>query len=110
MHLYLYFILKVSLFGRADGLSISHFPFPATMWLQSRKFSKQSSMLEILTLIEVLCIALLQTSDTRPNGDELQLFTCIYSQHFFHFLTHDFSVKGAILRFAKIHVCTIVSL
>lgn len=110
MHLYLHFILKVSLFGRADGLSMSHFPFPATMWLQSGKFSKQSSMLEILTLIEGPCVALLQTSDTRLNGEDLQLFGCIYSHHFLHFMTHDFSVRGATLRFSEIRVCTIVSI
>lgn len=105
----LHFILKVSLLGRADGLSISHFPFAATIWFQSGKFSRQSSILELLTQIEVLCGALLQISDNRLNSEDSQLFGCIDSNHFVNILSHAFTVSGAPLRPSKIYTVTTVS-
>lgn len=86
----------------------SHFQLPCGYSLGSLANSLQC--LRYWHWLKFYCVALLQTSDTRLNGEDLQLFGCIYSHHSLHFVTHDFSVRGATLRFSEIHVCTIVSI
>lgn len=110
MHFYLHFILKVSLFGRADGLSISHFPFPATMWLQSGMFINS---LQCLRYRHWLKFYALHYCKYQTLDSMVKICNCLGASTDIIFYTSwrmISQLKGATLKFSEIHVCTIVSL